>query len=97
MTRMKVLDKHKHSSLLTGASTPGENGSITFGKGLRVRPERQQGGLPRNPQEYQDFFAGEVSMLSNFFPSSLMMRPNKIEGLPLETLSSCFLEFENKA
>jgi hypothetical protein len=39
----------------------------------------------------------QVSMLSNFFPFSLMMRPNKLEGLPLETLSSQVLEFEGKA
>ncbi len=32
-----------------------------------------------------------------FCPSSLMTRPNKIEGLPLETLSSQALEFEGKA
>ncbi len=32
-----------------------------------------------------------------FFPSSLMMRPNKLEGLSLETLSSQVLEFEGKA
>jgi len=38
-----------------------------------------------------------VSMLQNFFPSSLMMRPNKLEGLSLETLSSQVLEFEGKA
>ncbi len=31
------------------------------------------------------------------FPLSLMMRPNKLEGLPLETLSSQVLEFEGKA
>jgi hypothetical protein len=31
------------------------------------------------------------------FPSSLMMRPNKLEGLSLETLSSEVLEFEGKA
>jgi hypothetical protein len=28
---------------------------------------------------------------------SLMMRPNKLKGLPLETLSSQVLEFEGKA
>jgi hypothetical protein len=32
-----------------------------------------------------------------FFPSSLMTRPNKLEGLPLETLSSQVIEFEGKA
>jgi hypothetical protein len=31
------------------------------------------------------------------FPSSLTMRPNKLEGLSLETLSSQVLEFEGKA
>jgi hypothetical protein len=31
------------------------------------------------------------------FPSSLMTRPNKLEGLPLVTLSSWVLEFEGKA
>ncbi len=36
-------------------------------------------------------------MLLNFFPSSLMTRSNKLEGLPLETLSSQVLEFEGKA
>ncbi len=33
----------------------------------------------------------------NFVPSSLMMRPNKLEGSPLETFSSEALEFECKA
>ncbi len=33
----------------------------------------------------------------NFFPSSLTMRPNELEGLSLETLSSQVLEFEGKA
>jgi len=31
------------------------------------------------------------------FPSSLTTRPDKLEGLPLETLSSWVLEFEGKA
>ncbi len=35
-------------------------------------------------------------MLSNSFPSSQMLRPNKLEGLCLETLSSQVLEFEDK-
>ncbi len=38
-----------------------------------------------------------VSMLYNFFPSSLTTRPDKLEGLSLETLSSQVLEFEGKA
>jgi hypothetical protein len=38
-----------------------------------------------------------VSIFLNFFPSSLMTRPNNLEGLPLETLSSRVLEFEDKA
>jgi hypothetical protein len=38
-----------------------------------------------------------VATLKNFFPSSLMARPNKLEGLSLETLSSQVLEFEGKA
>jgi hypothetical protein len=38
-----------------------------------------------------------VPMLSNFFPSSLTMTPNNLEGLPLETLSSQVVEFEGKA
>jgi hypothetical protein len=33
-------------------------------------------------------------MLLNFFPSSLMTRPKKLDGLSLETLSSQVLEFE---
>jgi hypothetical protein len=33
----------------------------------------------------------------NFFPSSLMPRPHKLEHLTLETLSSWVLEFEGKA
>ncbi len=36
-------------------------------------------------------------MLSNVFLSSLMTRPNKFEGLSLETFSSQVLEFEGKA
>jgi len=35
--------------------------------------------------------------LKKFFPSSLTKRPNQLEGLPLETLSSQVLEFEGKA
>jgi len=40
---------------------------------------------------------GQGPMLQNFFPSSLTTRPNKLEGLSLETLSSQVLEFEGKA
>jgi hypothetical protein len=32
-----------------------------------------------------------------FFPSSLMTRPNQLEHLSLETLSSQILDFEGKA
>jgi len=32
-----------------------------------------------------------------FFSPLLIMRPNKLEGLPFETLSSQILEFEGKA
>jgi hypothetical protein len=39
----------------------------------------------------------QVSISSNFFPSLLTMRPNELEGLSLETLSSQVLEFEVKA
>jgi hypothetical protein len=39
----------------------------------------------------------QVSMLLNFFSSSLMTRSSKLEGLHLETLSSQVLEFEGKA
>jgi hypothetical protein len=39
----------------------------------------------------------QVPMLLNFFPSSLMTRPNKLEGLPLITLSSWVLEFDGTA
>jgi hypothetical protein len=35
-------------------------------------------------------------MLKDFFPSALTMRPNKLERLSLETLSSQVLEFEGK-
>jgi hypothetical protein len=33
----------------------------------------------------------------NILPSSLTMRPNKLDGLPLKTLSSQVLGFEGKA
>jgi len=33
----------------------------------------------------------------NFFPSSLMTRPNKLEAFSFETLSSQVLEFEGRA
>jgi hypothetical protein len=36
-------------------------------------------------------------MLSNFFPLSLMTRPNKLEGWSLETFSTQALAFEGKA
>ncbi len=36
-------------------------------------------------------------MLLNLFPFSLMMRPNKLEGSSLKTLSSQVLEFEGMA
>jgi hypothetical protein len=39
----------------------------------------------------------QVLMLSNFLPSSLMARPNKLEGSSLETFSSQVLGFEVKA
>jgi len=38
-----------------------------------------------------------VSMLQKIFPSSLMMRPNKLEGLSFNTFSSQVFEFEGKA
>ena len=36
-------------------------------------------------------------MIYKFFPLSLTMRPNKLEDLPFETLSTQVLEFEGKA
>jgi hypothetical protein len=39
----------------------------------------------------------KVAMLSNFFPSSLMTRLNKLEHFSYETLSSQVLKFEGKA
>jgi hypothetical protein len=39
----------------------------------------------------------QVTILKNFFPSSLMTRPNKVDRLSLETLSNQVLEFEGKA
>ncbi len=36
-------------------------------------------------------------MLLNFFPSSLMTRPKKLERLSLETITSQVLEFEGTA
>jgi hypothetical protein len=40
---------------------------------------------------------GLVEKLKNFFSASLTTRPNEIESLSLETLSSQVLEFEDKA
>jgi hypothetical protein len=42
-------------------------------------------------------YGDQVTVLKIFFPSSLTTRPNKLEGLSLETLSSQVLEFEGKA
>jgi hypothetical protein len=39
----------------------------------------------------------QVSNPLNFFSSTLMTRPNKLQGLPLVTFSSQVLEFEGKA
>jgi hypothetical protein len=39
----------------------------------------------------------QVTVLENAFPLSQMTRPNKLECLSLETLSSQVLEFEGKA
>jgi hypothetical protein len=44
-----------------------------------------------------DALIAQVSILQNFFPLSLTMRPNKLEGFSLETLSCQVLEFEGKA
>jgi hypothetical protein len=38
-----------------------------------------------------------VNVIKTFFPSSLMMRPNKLQCLSMEILSSKVLEFEVKA
>jgi hypothetical protein len=38
-----------------------------------------------------------VNVIKLFFTLSLMMRPDKLEGSSLETLSSQVLEFEYKA
>jgi hypothetical protein len=46
---------------------------------------------------FDNINADQVSMLLNFFPSSMMMRPNKLKGLSLETLSSQILKFEDKS
>ncbi len=59
--------------------------------GFRRRGRWQRGS--EHPQDSSD----QVSMLKNFFPSSLTTRPNKLEGLPLVILSSRVLEFEGKA
>jgi hypothetical protein len=55
-------------------------------------------------KQVQDHLPAGVNVIKLFFfitdeeaPSSLTMRPNKIEGLTLETLSSQVLEFEGKA
>jgi hypothetical protein len=58
----------------------------------RDKPRRQRG---RKKSFYK--IATSVQCYKTFFPLSLTMRPNKLEDLPLETLSSWVLEFEGKA
>ena len=53
------------------------------------------GNLHPEGNEYRLIY-GQVSISSNCLSSSLMVWPNKLEGLPLETLSSLVLEFEGK-
>jgi hypothetical protein len=56
-----------------------------------------QYAVEENKESHEAVPLHQVSMLLNFFPLSLTMRPNKLEVLSLETLSSQVLEFEGKA
>jgi hypothetical protein len=49
------------------------------------------------PKNQQTIFTTWCQCYKTFFSFSLTMRPNKLEGLPLEILSSQVLKFEGKA
>jgi hypothetical protein len=57
-------------------------------------PERKRISSRTSPQQSQSSPGANVIKK---FPASLMMRPNKLEGLPLATLSCRVLEFDGKA
>jgi hypothetical protein len=50
-----------------------------------------------DPMTASVYESGQVSVSLNFFPSFLTTRPNKLERLSLESLSSQILDFEGKA
>jgi hypothetical protein len=70
-------------------------GKVSFSPGLvaSVVGRQNPGGL--DPMLIK-LFCPIVNFIKKI-PSSLMTRPNKLEGLSLETLSSQVLEFEGKA
>ncbi len=53
--------------------------------------DTQPNGTHENDSQKNNIRPG-VNVI-NIFPLSLMTRPNKLEGLPLETLSNQVLEF----
>ena len=62
-----------------------------------MKPDQRQTMMCKQWWNFCFVYGDQVTALKIFFPSSLMTRPNKLEGLSLETLSSQVLEFEGKA
>ncbi len=65
-----------------GAGPAGETSARGGGSALPAVPGAEGAGAPEDQQ-----WCPGVKCYKTFFPSSLMTRPNKLEGLPLETLS----------
>jgi len=63
----------------------------TSGRRAGPVPEKVLDGGPQQTTPAQE--TAWSCSFKTFFPSSLMTKPNKLEGLPLETLSSQVLEF----
>ena len=102
--KLVVLSSNISMPLIVGAQI--KNWKSTEYKNCWTRASFRRPGRPRRNRGRRRFptWSGfrirsgkQVSMLQNFFPSSLMTRPNKLEGLSLETLSSQVLEFKGKA
>ncbi len=109
---MERLARDKHSSLLQTFVNYGKGKSYNIGPSSNITLHSEEieifenlvkiSGTDNKNLVIEGFgYDAEKSWWNShikfFFSSLLMMRPNKLKGLPLETCSSQVLEFEGKA